>query len=266
MMIIPPKTTPYGRQQPLGCHWCNKRQREETIMLANILHQCVIWATSPQHILWSHTRAPWVPGSGSGRGWLVYKEIWEGVRKDPVVATVTTKNPSPKSPTIDGWSRGAYPLYFTRPSICAQTRRGGTSSGPGSGVQKVATTNSWVFFPGPRGPCHATLWGHLPAWSHDLVTPLCTRVTIDDHLPHPSNGHSPLLPSGSEPYQDIPTEHIFSEAPGTLSKGPRTLINFNALLHHEKTCPKYWLKQIPAFPTKWILELGECPLSQWSEF
>ena len=122
------------------------------------------------------------------------------------------------------------------------------------------------FLPGSQRTSPHHLRGHIPAWNYYYVWPLCIRVTGDDHLPHPSDGQSPLFPSGSEPYQDIPTEHIFLEAPGTLPKYWRTLSNYNTLWHHGNTSPEHWLEQIPTLPTKWTLELRIYLLSWQSEF
>ena len=131
-------------------------------------------------------------------------------------------------------------------------QKGWHPSGPGPNTKEAATPQ--VFSPGPRGPHHASLRGCIPAWSHDHVGPLHTRVSGNDHLPHPSNGSGPLLPSGSEPYQDIPTECILPEAHGTLPEGQRTLCDSNAPPHHRNTHPKYWLKWVPTLPMKWTLE------------
>ena len=56
----------------------------------------------------------------SGRG--LWKTLWLPLpHQEPLH---WKKPPQQKQSPIDGWSRGAYPLYFTRPSICTQTRRG----------------------------------------------------------------------------------------------------------------------------------------------
>ena len=220
------------RAEKEGVPWVQRPQltkdywevwKEETILLAIIFQQCTMWAgTSPDVFCGAVQELHECLALVVEGNWLnMEKEIWEGVMKESTLTEVQ--------------SREAIHSIFTKTSICTWTRRSGAPSTSACSTKETTTTSTQVFYPGPRGSCHATLQGCIPAWSHNLVWPLHTRITGDDHLPHPSDGQSPLLPSGSEPCQDISTEHIHLVVPGTLPKGWWTLSNYNTLLHPRKT-------------------------------
>ena len=103
-----------------------------------------------------------------------------------------------KSTTTHTWSGEAHGIYFIRTSFSVWARRGDTPSRPGSSTKEAVTTTPWVFSLDPGGPLHTTLSGCLPTGSPSLVWSLHPRITGDDHLPHPSDRWSPLLPSGLE--------------------------------------------------------------------
>ena len=214
-------------------------QREETITLAIILQWCAIQAGTPPDIFCGavqelHEHLALVLEEGNL--FIMEKEIWEGVSKDPMAVTTSTRAPTPKRASSpkrvpsDSWGRGTYPLYFTRPSLHVQIRMGGAPSGTGPGAKKVTTATPWVLSTGPRGPCNATLRRHTPAQSFDFVGSLCNRVNRDDHFTHPSNRWGPLPPSGVEFYQDVSTEHFL---PGTMGTLPKALAQVNTCSPNE---------------------------------
>ena len=215
-------------------------------------------------ILWSSPRASWVPGFRVEEGNLFNvekKRSRRGLGKTPWLLP-PQELPHQKDPPYQ-----KVPSQTPRAKVFICSTSPDPSSIPEpEGVmppQDLALVpRRWppplqVLSPGPGWPHHATPRGCTPVWNNDLVGPLHTRVTRDDYLPHSSNGWGPLLCSGSDPYQDIPTKHLLPETPGTLPKGWRTLSNYNYQLHHGNSCPKYWPKWMSALPMKWILELSE---------
>ena len=84
--------------------------KEETIMLAIVLQQCAIWAGVPPDAFCGEVKELQeclVPVVEEGNFFNMEKEIWEGVMKDPMVAT-TSGAPIQEQYTIaDAWSGGA---------------------------------------------------------------------------------------------------------------------------------------------------------------
>ena len=160
---------------------------------------------------------------------LLSLEMLDVVEKDPVVATALAGAPRPQKARHQKESHHRWPEWRSLPALLCQTLhlclnwRGAVHPQDLAPGPSRETPPPPGFPPGPGGPYCTTHQVHIPAQSHKLIWPLCTRVTGDDHLPHPSNGQSPLSLSGSEPYQGIPTQHVFPECHGTLPKDWRTL-------------------------------------------
>ena len=174
--------------------------KEETVVLAVVLQQCVVWARAPpdtfcRAVQELHRCLTMVMEEGN---WInMEKEIWEGLWKTPWLLQ-NQGLPHQKEYHCRHPIGEAHNIYFTRTSICIWAIMGGTPSRPGSSTKEAATTPQ-VFFPGPRGPYHTTFSRCLPARSPNLVWSLHPGIAGGDHLPHPSNGQSPLSPSGSKP-------------------------------------------------------------------
>ena len=108
--------------------------REETIILAIILQQCTIHARAPPDVFCGAVQqlheclAPVIEESNL---FNMEKEILAGLEKTLWLLLPQQEPPCKNSPftqkssITDDQSRGAYPLYFTWPSIHTQTRRDG---------------------------------------------------------------------------------------------------------------------------------------------
>ena len=74
-------------------------QREETVMLAILLQQCTICTRAPSDIscrVVQELHKSLVLVVEKGNLFNIEEEIWEGVRKDPMVATALTRVPTLK--------------------------------------------------------------------------------------------------------------------------------------------------------------------------
>ena len=149
-------------------------------MLAIILQQCTIQAGAPPDIFCGavqefHECQTLVVEEDNLLN--MEEEIWEGLRKNPMVATVLTRASTPeKTPPPRG-----VPLQMARaeelanstspdpPSVSKQEGASPCQDLALEGRQKVATSTTQVFSLGSRWPHHTTLRGHIPAWSHHLV-------------------------------------------------------------------------------------------------